>query len=56
VRFLDPAGGVGAAGALAGLVGAALADLPFAVDGGFPGGLEDPAERGLLAGAQRPAD
>jgi hypothetical protein len=36
--------------------GAALADLALAVDRGFPGGFRDLAERGLLAGALRPAD
>jgi hypothetical protein len=56
VRFFDPAGPVGAVRVRAGLLGAPLADLAFPVDGGFPGGLGDLADRGLLAGTQRPAD
>src|SRR5208282_4779061 len=55
VRLFYPAGRVRAAEVPAGLLGAALADLARAVDRGFPGGLGDLAERGLLAGAQRPA-
>ena len=56
VRFLDPAGPVGAALVRAGPVSAALADLALAVDGDLPGGLGDRADRGLLPRAQFPAD
>ena len=56
VRFFYPAGPVRAARVAAGILGAALADLAPAVDRGFPGGLGDLADRGLLASAERPAD
>jgi hypothetical protein len=47
---------VRAAAAAAGILGAALADLPFGVDRGLPGSLGELADRGLLAAAQRPPD
>jgi hypothetical protein len=47
---------VRAARVLAGLAGAALADLAFPIYGGLPDGLGDLADRGLLASAQSPAD
>src|ERR1700722_12334304 len=56
VRFFYPAGRVRAMRVPAGIVGAPLADLAQAVDGGFPGGPGDLADRRLPAGAQRPAD
>src|SRR5712692_8686338 len=48
VRFLDPAGPVAALHVAAGLVGAALADLAFPVDGDLPSLLGDQPDRGLL--------
>ena len=56
MRLFYQAGRVRVTGVPAGLVGAALADLAFPVDGGFPGGFGDLADRGLLAGAERPPD
>src|SRR5271165_3640648 len=56
VRFFDPARPVRAGQVRAGVIGAALADLPAAVDRGLPGLLRDQPQRRLLPLAQRPPD